>query len=389
MKVAMVYDYSRKKCGIKMYGDVLVGWLRKFGVNVSICDLKNQRYEDSVEAALCARRGDIVHTQHEFGLFKGHFGWTQLLYYTILKTLRKFHITTLHTVLTPSQALTNYIQFGLPYSKEKPWEAIRGLIISALSPFMPVLFSDKLIVHTVRGYELLPDWAKAKTEFIPHLSPTPSEAVLEKARQCGKKREVPKTIRVITPGFLRPTKRYDWAIHALVMLKKEGFEHPVEYTIIGTYQNEDGKIWFEYIKEFAEQVNEYTEKLGLRINVIEQFMDKRELIERACSSDVVLLPYSDPTQEASGILHDSLVCGKHIVVPEIGDVKNFPKAFYPFKFENPLETMKEALRRAFEELLKGNRCNPWALAYAYYTSADKVAKKHVELYSKVRSQIAQ
>ena len=171
----------------------------------------------------------------------------------------------------------------------------------------------------------------------------------------------------------------------MVMLKKEGFKYPIEYTIIGTYQNEDGKKWLSYIREFAHEVNKYTQSLGLKVNVIEKHMDKKELIETACNAHVVVLPYSDPTQEASGILHDSLVCGKHIVVPEIGDVKTFKKAFYSFKFERPLETMKEALGRAFSAVISGRICNEWALAYAYYTSIDRIAKKHEEFYSKFLS----
>ncbi len=377
----MVYDFTRKKCGIKVYADILTSWLKKLGVDVDVCDLRNKKYRDSVDAAVCALKGDIVHTQHEYGLFKGHFGWTHLFYYSLLKLFRKYHITTLHTVLTPAQAIENYVRFGLPFSKERPWEVARGFLVSVISPYIPLLFSNKLIVHTLRGYELLPDWAKAKTELVPHFSPTPSDVVIKKAKECGKKKEVPDVIKVVTPGFLRPTKRYDWGIHALVMLKKEGFKHPVEYTIIGTYQDDAGKQWAEYITKFAEEVNKYTKNIGLTIKVINKHMSKEELIRAACTSHVVLLPYSDPTQEASGILHDSLVCGRHIVVPEIGDVITFRKAFYPFKFENPLETMKEALKRAFSEVLKGNNCNPWALAYAYYTAIDRVAKRHADIYA--------
>ncbi|NPA84602.1 MAG: hypothetical protein GXO07_01185 [Crenarchaeota archaeon] len=385
MKIAMVYDYSRKKCGIKEYGDALVKWLKALGVDVEVCDLRKESYADSVRAALCACRGDLVHTQHEYGLFKGHFGWSQIFYYLTLKLLRKKDLTTLHTVITPKQAIENYVRFSLPYVKEKFVETFRGLLISALSPYVPQVFSDALLVHTLRGYELLPWIGKMKALFVPHFTPTPTWEVEKKWAECSEKREAPERVEIVTPGFLRPTKRYDWAIHALVSLKAEGLDVPIRYTVIGTTQDEAGERWYSYIKEFVEEIKEDLKKVGLEIVVQKKMMTKEELIRRACGAHIVLLPYSDPTQEASGILHDSLVCGKHIVVPQIGDVRNYPDAFYPFDIFNPLETMKEALRRAINEVLKGNLCNPSAFAYAHFTAIDRVARRHAELYAKLRS----
>ena len=187
MKIAMVYDFSKKKCGIKMYSDLLLAWLKKFGVNVKVCDLKNEKYRDSIEAAICASSEKLVHTQHEYGLFKGHFGWSHIFYYLTLKLLKKRNITTLHTVLTPVQAIENYVRFALPFSKEKPLEVARGFLVSAISPYIPLLFSDALVVHTIRGYELFPEWARTKTSLIPHFSPIPSSVVIVRAKECAKK----------------------------------------------------------------------------------------------------------------------------------------------------------------------------------------------------------
>ena len=385
MKVAMVYDYSRKKCGIKEYGDALVKWLKALGVDVEVCDLKKERYSDAVRTALCASRGDLVHTQHEYGLFKGHFGWSQIFYYLTLKLLRKEDVTTLHTVITPRQAIENYVKFSLPYIKEKFVETLRGFLISALSPYVPQIFSGVLIVHTLRGYELLPWIGKMKTVLIPHFSPKPTWEVEEKWAECLERSEPPKRVEVVTPGFIRPTKRYDWAVHALVSLKTEGLDVPIRYTIVGTTQDEAGEKWYSYMKSFIDEIKEDLKKLDLEISIVKKMMTKRELIERACSAHVVLLPYSDPTQEASGIVHDSLVCGKHVVVPRIGDVRNYPDAFYPFEIDDPLNTMKEALRKAIGEVVKGNLCNSSAFAYAYFTAIDRVAARHAELYAKLRS----
>ncbi len=381
----MVYDYSRKKCGIKEYGDALVKWLKALGVDVAICDLKKEKYSDSVKAALCASSGELVHTQHEYGLFKGHFGWSQIFYYLTLKLLRKKDITTLHTVITPRQAIENYVKFALPYVKERFVETFRGLLISALSPYIPQIFSDYLIVHTIRGYELIPWIGKMKVKLVPHFSPRPSREVEEKWKECMNRKEVPEKIEVVTPGFLRPTKRYDWAIHALVSLKLEGFDKPIRYRVVGTTQDEAGEKWYNYIRKFVDEIKDYLREIGLEVVVEKKMMTKKELIETACSAHVVLLPYSDPTQEASGILHDSLVCGKHIVVPKIGDVRNYPDAFYPFEIENPLVTMNEALRKALNNVVNGQLCNPSAFAYAYYTAIDRVAKVHAELYARARS----
>jgi len=382
----MVYDFSRKKCGIKEYGDALVKWLKAIGVDVEVCDLKKESYADSVRAALCASRGELVHTQHEYGLFKGHFGWSQIFYYLTLKLLRKRDITTLHTVLTPKQAIENYVKFSLPYVKESLIETMRGFLISALVPYIPQAFSDLLVVHTLRGYELLPWLGKMKAVLIPHFTPKPSwkiDEIIEKCRNMMSKKV--ERVEIVTPGFIRPTKRYDWAVHALVSLALEGLEVPLRYTVVGTTQDEAGERWYQYMKDFIDEISKYTEKLGLEIRIVKKMMTKEELIERACSAHVVLLPYSDPTQEASGIVHDSLTCGKHIVVPKIGDVRNYPEAFHPFDIDDPLPTMKQALRRAIDEVLRGNLCNPGALAYARFTAVDRVARRHAELYATLRS----
>ena len=376
----MVYDASREKCGIKEYGNALVKWLKALGVNLKICDLRKEKYVDSVISAICALDSDLVHTQHEYGLFKGHWGWSHLFYYLTLKIFRKKDITTLHTVITPKQALINFIKWDLSFKGAKLVDILKGPITSYLSPFIPLVFTDKAIIHTLRGYSLIPWIGKMKAVFLPHFTPKSRKEVLEKWKECKEKKGVPEVIEVVTPGFIRPTKRYDWAIYALVSLKEEGFPKKIRYRIVGSPQDEVGERWLNIIKSFVEEVKEDLDKLGLEISIETKFMSKEKLIETACNADVVLLPYSDPTQEASGILHDSLTCGRHIVVLKIGDVRNYPKAFYPFGLEDPLRGMKEALRRAFERLLKGERCNEDALAYAYYTAIDRIAEKHVKLY---------
>ncbi len=376
----MVYDASRKKCGIKEYGNALVKWLKAFGLNLKICDLRKEKYVDSVMAAICALDSSLVHTQHEYGLFRGHWGWSQLFYYLALKIFRKKDITTLHTVITPRQALHNFIKWDLSFKGTKLVDILKGPITSYLSPFIPLIFTDKAIIHTLRGYSLIPWIGKMKTIFVPHFTPKPRREVLEKWKKCKNMKGVPDVIEIVTPGFIRPSKRYDWAIHALVSLKREGFPKKIKYRIVGSPQDEVGEKWLRMIKGFVDEIKDYLEELGLEISIESKFMSKEKLIETACNADVVLLPYSDPTQEASGILHDSLICGRHIVVLRIGDVRNYPKAFYPFDIEDPLRGMKEALRKAMERIMKGERCNEDALAYAYYTAIDRVAEEHIKIY---------
>lgn len=241
--------------------------------------------EDYVSAAefLNAGHFDVVCLQHEFGIYGGEAGEHIV---TLLWRLTMPIVTTLHTVLS------------------EPTKAQRDVLARIVAA------SSKIVVMAEKGRELLrlvyqvPD---EKIEVIPH--GIPEFAFVEpdgaKARLGFANKAV-----ILTFGLLSPNKGIEVMIDAMPLILKS--RPDAVYVVLGaTHPNLVRDQGETYRESLVARVN----ALGIEDHVVflDQFVDKKTLLEFISMCDVYVTPYLNEAQMTSGTLAYSFGLGKAVV----------------------------------------------------------------------------
>jgi glycosyltransferase involved in cell wall biosynthesis len=233
--------------------------------------------------ALNAQGIDAVSLQHEFGIFGGPAG-SHIA--ALLDRLTMPIVTTLHTVLARPTAEQRYTL---------------DRVVAA---------SAKVVVMSEKGRELLRNVfqvAAEKIEVIPHGIPDvpftePDEA---KCRLGFNNRSV-----ILTFGLLSPNKGIEVAIDAMPAIL-QGRPDAVYVVLGATHPNlirHQGECYREGLIERAKE-------LGVENHVVflNQFVDRRMLLDFISMCDVYVTPYLSEAQLTSGTLAYSYGSGKAVV----------------------------------------------------------------------------
>ena len=303
-RVAFISTYPPRECGIATYTKDLVDAIIRLRVLrppavIAINDkgghynyqrmvkfqIEQEDIETYREAAEYVNDSDIdvVHLQHEFGLFGGVWGENII---SFLERLEKPIITTLHTLL-PEPNLES----------KKIMEKI-------------IQRSDYVIVIARTGIPILENSYRQvydKTQCIPHGAPNVpfvNSEVLK--RRLGLRNR----IILSTFGLINRGKGIEYGIRSLPPIVKD---HPgILYLIIGETHPEVRKYEGEtYRKELVELVDSLG--LGKNVRFENRFLRKSELIRYLQATDVYLIPYTNKDQISSGTLAYALSTGKAVV----------------------------------------------------------------------------
>ncbi|MCH8004648.1 MAG: glycosyltransferase family 4 protein [Planctomycetes bacterium] len=226
---------------------------------------------------------DVVSLQHEFGIFGGP-GGSHIL--ALLRELRMPMVTTLHTIL------------------REP-DSARRVVMDELAEL-----SDKLVVMTVRGAEILREVYSVdndKIEIIPHgIHDVP---FVDPSFYKDKFGVEGKNV-LLTFGLLGPGKGIEHAIAALPAIIKR---HPeTVYIILGathpTLKRQQGEIYRLSLQQLARE-------LGVERNVIfhNRFVSLGELTEFLGAADLYVTPFLNTAQVVSGTLAYAVGAGKAVV----------------------------------------------------------------------------
>jgi glycosyltransferase involved in cell wall biosynthesis len=248
-----------------------------------------QREPESYRAAaalLNVSNVDVVHVQHEFGLYGV---WKDGVYQDhlrpFLEEIRKPVLVTLHSVPpSPSPSMR---------------DAVR-LIASR---------SDEIIVmaHTAGGL-LVSDYGITKVPVvIPHGMP----AIEPTGRRRLKTKLGMETRTIIsTFGLVDPRKGLEYVIGAMPAIVER---HPdALYLIVGQTHPELLKQQGEAYRNTLERA---AEELGMtdHIAFVNEYLTQRDIVGYLLATDVYVTPYLDPNQITSGTLAYALGAGKAIV----------------------------------------------------------------------------
>lgn len=299
---------------------------------------------------------DILHVQHEYGIFGRHDRILDACLEAKEERLIKKLVFTLHTVYHPSTNIPEVLEFQ---SRLKLVDAI--VVHSYLMEFelQNQLVDPKLIRRIPHG-----------TLLNPYLDEDRKTLAESLRLDCEKLRG----LILSTVGFLRRDKGLDLLAKAVNELKhiRENFTLLIagEQKIMSP---EDEKMMRE-IKEEAEKLN---------IIFFDKYLSDDEILEITALSDLIILPYKDliGKYSVSGILHLSMGSFKPIIgtrVPRLLELYQFsPRITVTPTDSKELSRMIRWCMRNYDYVVAYMSS---LYSYAVRTQWVRMARRHLSLY---------
>jgi glycosyltransferase involved in cell wall biosynthesis len=303
LKIALVGNFTPRKCGIATFTADLYEQLRAHHPNIAMDvyalddPASGLAYADGVDTIVCdhpaayeaaarqinASAPDAVWLQHEYGIFGGECGE---MVCDFVDRLAAPLILTLHTVLLE------------PSDKQR---RILSHLISRASRIMVMSHQSRRVLTA--NY-CAPE---AIVEVIEHGAPD---------RPFGRQARFKEALGasgqtiLMTFGLLGPGKGIETAIEALPGIVNR---HPeVLYRVVGaTHPNlvaSEGEAYREGLMALAERLG-----VADHIEWDNRFLDTEELLDQLEACDVYITPYPNLQQSTSGTLSYAVALGKAVV----------------------------------------------------------------------------
>ncbi len=311
MRVLIVSTYPPQRCGIAEYTKALARELsEKHNVEVAVFAEKREwiKKQVTLDSGVLVVRGwsrngrvdllralrllvsfrpDIVHIQHEYGLFRNRVAF--ILSLLFLKLLRIKVVITFHTVCDVSQMIRKRI---------KPtWDKV----VSKLA--------DAAVVHTRQSARLLRayGWDRNKCAVIKH-------GAIEV--RSIEDEENHKEVNILFMGFITPRKGIELIIDALSKLREDGVGNWF-FTVAGSLHPASLRRDLPYLRTLMER----TAKLNLeeKVKFIIEYLSHDKIGELLRKADIVVLPYRE-LYGASGILRLAASYRKLVIVSDVGEL---------------------------------------------------------------------
>jgi len=381
LRIAYVSTYPPTHCGVGEYTRMLVAAMKSISNNISIyvlCDedCGEERYDsyagayvypafkkrslsyDSILDQL-SRIGnvDLIHVQHEYGIFGSNDSILQALIKARDEGLTRRVVFTLHTVQHPLYGSNESLNFQRKLSQ-----------------------ADAVIVHSyLQEFEIQHQGVDPiKIYRIPHgtlLNPFLGIPRFKLVEQLGLKGEDIKGYMMTTPGFLRKDKGLDILGEALAYLKRR---ESTDMTLIVA-----GELKDKEVLDFLDNTSRY-----INVVVLERYLSNEEILKLIALADMVMLPYRDKlgVYSVSGILHLSMGSFKPIVgtrVPRLIELYQFaPRLTAPPR--TPTELAKR-ISWVIENYDYAVNYMGYMYGYAVRTQWLRAARKHLALYQELLS----
>lgn len=372
MHITYVSSYIPRKCGIATYTRDIASAV-SIDHEVSVVAMENpslptiysqpvihiikqhilKDYLHSADA-LNAGSTEIIHLQHEFGLYGGEDGEYILQF---VKRLQKPLITTFHTVLeTPSPKQKHIIQ-----------ELAR--------------ISMKSIVMDKIG--------KSRLESIYGLNPQDSQIILHGAPIIDTEhRETvktgvgfPHTFLVLSNNLLSRNKGIEFGIEAVAkaLVKIPNLIYLVAGETHPVVKNSEGEAYRRELTDLVAKLH-----LQKQVIFINRYLSLTELGKYFSAADVYLTPYLDPQQTVSGTLSYAIGAGKACIATSYVYAKNMLShgrgVLVPF---SDSQAIAEALINLFQNPQIHQAMELKTTELRKRMSWEHVADKHIACYADI------
>ena len=369
------------RCGIATYTQQLRDHL---SAESSVCSLPERVNHQLLDTSITsfinrAVEYDVVHIQHEHGLFTGDGDESDAIERLgdMLKQLSK----------TNKPVFVTFHSDPVFYTDKKVWSG-EGMLRSLLSGmwrkqvsrwFQPK-YNVHAIVHTNRTKQefVQSQFSKHNTHVIPH-------GVINRDI-THKPIDLNGDVNLSIFGFISSYKGYNVALHALELLPKKyklvcmGGRHPTsegdEYTdILRRAYDIDKGILENKLNKFGHH------KVRDRVTIT-GYLDDTQADQWHEKTDICLAPYTDKTLSGSGALTWSITSGRPTIASDIPSFKSINKQYgcmHLFKTDAHFE-LAWAIRHVAENEHVQQNILSGAKRYTDQLSWSNVADMHVDLY---------
>lgn len=373
MRIVFVSSFVPRKCGIATYTYDLTDELIKIGHTVSIVEIKNavtsvkphslvirrinqnnkQQYKATAQA-LNADDCDVVHIQHEFGLFGGTKGEYIL---ELARALKKPLFVTFHTILeTPT--------------------ANQAFIIQELTR----MSRRVIVMEETAKQRLIQIYGLQEWRIFVILHGVPDIDKVNR-RDARKMFHLGQSFTLLISNLISRNKGIEYAISAMpeiltkipnVKLLIVGETHPVVKLSEGE----------SYRKELEKLVKKL--KIKQNISFVNKYVSLDTLKQYLAAADICITPYLDIQQITSGTLSYAIGAGKASIstpYPYAKDILSEEKGMIvPFRCE---QAIADAVVYLYLNKAKRKSIEKKAHALREEMLWEKVAAKHSQLYSTI------
>ena len=375
MKIAYISTYFPQQCGIATYTDYLIHGLQEVSPTLNIkvvaekeaSPVKQERFEvvpcwdrntKYIEPIISITKdADIVHIQHEYGIYSFDDRLPMLL--EKLKASAKRTLITIHCV-RPSQF------------------SARGDIDEKYAKRIADI-ADGVIVHLDSQKAILERLGipSKKIHIIPH-----GTAVSNADKKISRLRlKLPEKGQIITAfGFINPFKDLDVSIEVLKEIREEVGD--VYLFIAGGLSHDATKKAKEYVELIRKKIEEHD--LTDKVIFPNRFFPNEEIPYIFGASDVVLFTHYHEDRSVSGSIHLAIGAKKPVIayrIPKFEVVKNISDELLILP-DNVSGIAKTGIR-----ILKDKEFERYVLdrtdSYRNATSWPVTVHKHLKLYSDV------
>jgi len=367
MRIGFISTYPPIECGIATYTKYLSDSLMKLHNEVYIVshqggsgknvfpafDYEDPDLPDKAFSTMMRFTPDVVHIQHEFGLYGKHFGVSVIPLICKFKLTDIPVVTTLHTV---------YPQI------KREHEIILQSIIS---------HSNYIIVHEEYQKKAITDtFKKISTnhiKVIPHGARTIQP--IQNAKKILGLPEDKKILLLI--GYFRPSKNFELIIELMPEIIKK-----VPESILVVAGKIRGTEHADYRNKLFKLIN--NSPVREHIYLIRGQLPQETFDTILSAADLVALPYKITSQ--SGIMAHCLAMGKPMVVSGTDSMKDIIERSGAAVACNSNNDYINNIAKIFKDDDFANELSKNAVNYVKNNIAwDIIAKKHQELYSSIIS----
>lgn len=355
----LIWIAPEERGGIRSYTEALWPEMKRGWTGEALDPV----YELPNPLMLAGMRPDLIHVQHEFGLFGSKLpGFYQFPAWVseVRRVLPQAKlIATAHTVLardyvypwrergwqTPLRLFANQalLPFVRPYWREKTWGPLDGVV-----------------VHSRHQVEPVKQCGCERVEEIPHFVPSPRTVALEKSARP----------RILVFGFVTPEKGQDIVIRAL-----SGMRNGAQLTLAGGARRREDLIYLERCRRLIRELG-----LGDRVT-ISGFVPDDAVDAQYARADLVIAPFRETS--GSGSLAQALSRGAAVLASDLPlnreVAEREPGSLALFRSEDSNDCALQA-EKLLSDLASLARLRAGALAYAENHSISRMIERHLAFY---------
>tara|TARA_Y100000590_G_C15697869_1_gene1005826 strand:+ start:1131 stop:2234 length:1104 start_codon:yes stop_codon:yes gene_type:complete len=358
-KKKVLWLVPEKKGGIQSYSQTLLSKWKSDDFKIDSLFFSDK--ESSWRIHLEQNSYDLIHIQHEYGLFGKKIPFLYR-FSSFLKRLKTLHhqpvIATLHTVIPEG--------FRYPIKKEKPLEIpfriMGNMFHSSLYRYWNAEWKnlDGAIVHSKLQMNPMIKSGLKSVKVIPHFVPEAKNLYSQNSK-----------FKILIFGYFSFEKGQDLVIRAIDQLKNL----PIDWVFAGGVRTSSDQAYFDSCKKLISDLN-----LESQVKIT-GFVPESEIDSHYQNTSLVITPFRETFGSGSIVQALSrampVLASDHPINLELDE--RTPGCLTFFK-RNDLDSLVVQIQKLFENTELRNQLSKKAFEYAQSCQIETVLKEHQSYY---------